>query len=292
MKENRVIWIFLIVTQFAFSQIRGVVKDSISGEPIPYVNIWVENETIGTTSETNGNFSLDIKEEKVLVFSALGYESKKLSSKNEIILLKPKVFELNEVVIEQPRFKEKIEIGDVNNPNYLPEPQTTPWILARKFEFNQIKDNSKFIKSLKFFTNSEVDNGVFRVRIFEVNAEGMPGMDLIDEDILVTVKKGKKKTIVDVSRFTIQIPENGIIVGFESLIIEQNKFEQEVHSQKPKKKFKVTNYSPHIMYFYNDFVEHYVYRSGKWLCFNKDYKEKLKTTKRIPIPAINLILTN
>ena len=86
MKENRVIWIFLIVTQFAFSQIRGVVKDSISGEPIPYVNIWVENETIGTTSETNGSFSLDIKEEKLLVFSALGYEIKKASSKTDLRL--------------------------------------------------------------------------------------------------------------------------------------------------------------------------------------------------------------
>ena len=86
---------FLVLFFISFSlsaQIRGVVKDSISGEPIPYVNIWVENETIGTTSETNGSFSLDIKEEKVLVFSALGYESKKLFSKNEIILLKPKVF--------------------------------------------------------------------------------------------------------------------------------------------------------------------------------------------------------
>ena len=56
MKDKRLIWIFLIVSQFTFSQIRGVVKDSITGEPIPFVNIWVENETIGTTSETNGSF--------------------------------------------------------------------------------------------------------------------------------------------------------------------------------------------------------------------------------------------
>ncbi|MFM7896193.1 MAG: carboxypeptidase-like regulatory domain-containing protein, partial [Flavobacterium sp.] len=108
MKEKRLIWIFLIVSQFAFSQIRGVVKDSISGEPIPFVNIWVENETIGTTSETNGSFSLDIKEDKVLVFSALGYEVKKASSKSEVFLLKSKVFELKEVIIEKPKFKKEI----------------------------------------------------------------------------------------------------------------------------------------------------------------------------------------
>ena len=108
MRDKKLIWIFLIVSQFAFSQIRGVVKDSISGEPIPFVNIWVENETIGTTSEVDGSFFLYLKEEKVLVFSALGYETKKSSSKTDLISLKPKVFELNEVVIEQPKFKKEI----------------------------------------------------------------------------------------------------------------------------------------------------------------------------------------
>ena len=111
MKDIRLIWIFLIVTQFAFSQIRGVVKDSISGEPIPFVNIWVENETVGTTSEANGSFSLDIKDEKVLIFSALGFETKKSSSKTDLILLKPKVFELNEVVISIPKKTKEIQIG-------------------------------------------------------------------------------------------------------------------------------------------------------------------------------------
>ena len=112
--------IFTYLISFSLSaQIKGVVKDSLSGEPIPYVNIWVENETIGTTSEENGSFSLDIKEEKVLVFSALGYESKKSSSKNEIILLKPKVFQLKEVVIEQPKFKKEIEIGNFIKPCLL-----------------------------------------------------------------------------------------------------------------------------------------------------------------------------
>ena len=91
--------LFFFITISLSAQIRGVVKDSISGEPIPYVNIWVENETIGTTSETNGSFSLDIKEEKLLVFSALGYEIKKVSSKTDLILLKPKVFELNEMEV-------------------------------------------------------------------------------------------------------------------------------------------------------------------------------------------------
>ncbi len=68
MREKILILIFFIVSQIAFSQIKGVVKDSISGERISYVNIWVENETIGTTSEADGSFSLDVKKKKNCFF--------------------------------------------------------------------------------------------------------------------------------------------------------------------------------------------------------------------------------
>ena len=78
MKDKRLIWLFLFVSQFAFTQIRGVVKDSISGEPIPFVNIWVENETIGTTSEADGTFFLQASKYKNIVISVLGYEIKTL----------------------------------------------------------------------------------------------------------------------------------------------------------------------------------------------------------------------
>jgi hypothetical protein len=112
MIDKRLIFILLIISQFTFSQIKGIVKDSISGEPIPYVNIWVENENIGTTSEEDGTFTINANEEKKLVFSALGYEEKEIISKTKTILLKPKFFQLNEIVIQQPKLAEEIEIGN------------------------------------------------------------------------------------------------------------------------------------------------------------------------------------
>jgi hypothetical protein len=49
----------------------------MSNKPIPYVNIWVENENIGTTSEENGSFSIHVEDQnKVLIFSALGLKPK------------------------------------------------------------------------------------------------------------------------------------------------------------------------------------------------------------------------
>jgi len=243
MKENRVIWIFLIVTQFAFSQIRGVVKDSISGEPIPYVNIWVENETIGTTSETNGSFSLDIKEEKLLVFSALGYEIKKASSKTDLILLKPKVFELNEVVIEQPKFKNEIEIGNYETSGFrigLGNINSAVF-----FKSNNEMLVHPFLKEVQFLTKSDLENAKIRINILSVNSDNSPGESLLDDEIIVNVKKGKNKNIVDLSSYRFKIPKEGFFISLEKLLIEENKYYSE-HTYKDNFGKKITRKSMSI----------------------------------------------
>jgi hypothetical protein len=58
-----------------YSQIKGIVLDE-SINPFLML-IWVENENIGTTSEENGSFSIHVEDQnKVLIFSALGFEKK------------------------------------------------------------------------------------------------------------------------------------------------------------------------------------------------------------------------
>ena len=130
------VFLFLFLTLSLSAQIRGVVKDSISGEPIPYVNIWVENETIGTTSELDGSFSLDIKEEKVLVFSALGFETKKISSKNQDFLLKSIAYEFKEVVVEQPKLSREIEVGKIKKSAGYHISGDLDWSNAKYFKYS------------------------------------------------------------------------------------------------------------------------------------------------------------
>mgnify|MGYP006143088113 FL=1 len=243
MKENRVIWIFLIVSQFAFSQIRGVVKDSISGEPIPFVNIWVENETVGTTSETNGSFSLDIKEEKMLVFSALGYEVKKASSKSEVILLKSKVFELKEVVIEQPKFKKEIEVGNYETSGFRIGLGNINSAVYFKPYDEMI--THPFLKEIKFLTKSDIENAKIRIKILSVNADNTPGESLIDDEIIVSVKKGKSKNTVDLTGYRFKIPLIGFFISFEKLLIEENKYYTE-HTYKDHQGNKITQKSMSI----------------------------------------------
>ena len=131
MKQS--IFLFLISLSLS-AQVKGVVKDSISGEPIPFVNIWVENENIGTTSEKNGSFKLDIKEEKVLIFSALGYETRMIkSTKVESVYLTQKVIQLEEIVLEIPKQTKEIEIGDAKKIHHKLLSGDKPWIYGNYF---------------------------------------------------------------------------------------------------------------------------------------------------------------
>lgn len=296
MRDKKLIWIFLIVSQFAFSQIRGVVKDSISGEPIPFVNIWVDNETVGTTSEVDGSFSLHVKEEKQLVFSALGYETKKSSSKSEIILLKPKVFELKEVVIEQPKFKKEIEVGNFNKPLGYHISGDLEFSNAKFFKYETSYEQTKFVKKIKITTRSKVNNAKFKIRIFSVNKEGSPEDDLLYEDIIVTVKKGKRKNEIDISNFKLVFPEEGLFIAYEVLKIESNKYFFEYTSNESEKLIKKIYYAPDFESNLVDEQNTYHYRFGKWIKLQRWHNNETglreKYNNKVFEPAINLILTN
>ena len=296
MKDKKLIWIFLIVSQFVFSQIRGVVKDSISGEPIPFVNIWVDNETVGTTSEVDGSFSLDVKEDKQLVFSALGYETKKSSSKSEIILLKPKVFELKEVVIEQPKFKKEIEVGNFNKPLGYHISGDLEFSNAKFFKYETSYEQTKFVKKIKITTRSKVNNAKFKIRIFSVNKEGSPEDDLLYEDIIVTVKKGKRKNEIDISNFKLVFPEEGLFIAYEVLKIESNKYFFEYTSNESEKLIKKIYYAPDFESNLVDEQNTYHYRFGKWIKLQRWHNNETglreKYNNKVFEPAINLILTN
>ncbi len=56
-------------------KVSGVVKGSDSDEGLPGVTIFVKGTTNGTTSDIDGQFSLNIKEDAILVFSFIGYKT-------------------------------------------------------------------------------------------------------------------------------------------------------------------------------------------------------------------------
>ncbi len=65
----------------AYSQkiIKGIVVDSATFQPLPYVSVQIKNKTAGTTTDLQGNFSLFATELDTLIFSLVGYQRFELS---------------------------------------------------------------------------------------------------------------------------------------------------------------------------------------------------------------------
>ena len=64
------------------TSVSGIVKDSITGEPLSYVSVLFKNSTIGAMTDDNGAFSLqNDKGYTTLVVSSMGYTEKEIQLK-------------------------------------------------------------------------------------------------------------------------------------------------------------------------------------------------------------------
>ena len=95
-----------------YSQINGTVSN-IKGEALPYVNIYLENSYVGTTSNANGNYQIDISKpgKYNLVFQFLGY---KTEIKNLKIRQLP--YQLNVVMYEENINLKEVVVNRQENP--------------------------------------------------------------------------------------------------------------------------------------------------------------------------------
>jgi len=82
--------------------ISGVVKDD-TGQPVPGVNVLVKGTTNGTSTDSDGKYSLSIPvKDALLVFSFIGYVNQEVSVSGRSIIditLAPDVMTLNEIVV-------------------------------------------------------------------------------------------------------------------------------------------------------------------------------------------------
>lgn len=127
------IMVVLPLSHFAQNTIQGIVYDSITKKPLPFVNIIIQNTNTGTTTDINGHFSLKLSNinKQSLLLSYVGYYPKKylINRDNKIqqIYLSPSVIGLGEVVISakyNPAHRivnQVIKHKDKNNPENLPQ---------------------------------------------------------------------------------------------------------------------------------------------------------------------------
>ena len=107
MKKLALILFFIHLSIVAISQvIKGTVSDKNTKSGIGYASVYINGTFIGTYTDEDGNFELDISKNPSMPISisAIGYFSVTLDdypvNKPVIVFLEPKLYELQEVVIK------------------------------------------------------------------------------------------------------------------------------------------------------------------------------------------------
>ncbi len=135
-KKNFFLFFALIFNYSSFFaqeyKIEGIVIDSVTNQTLPFVNIVYNKNKEGFISNIDGKFELENPNNvDFLQFSYLGYENKLLSkktienSKRIIVKLKPKAFDIDEVIVYAKEnsahriIKKVVENRDLNNPEKL-----------------------------------------------------------------------------------------------------------------------------------------------------------------------------
>lgn len=294
MKEKRLIILLYFIGFLGFAQTKGVVMDSLSGSAIPYVSVWVENENIGTTSEENGEFAINVSDKnKNLVFSALGFERKVVKvSESKIVSLSPSAVEIGEILISNNR-KEKTQIEIGKTKNRVAEAfDNGPKMDAKFFQYLPEYKKTSWIKKATITVDSKIDDAVIRIQLYNVDANGFPSDELIDKNYIVILKKGITKQEVDLTEFNLEMPETGVFVVFERLLIERNKITKTITDYNSNTTKTKISYAPLVLY--NAVEKEYLYSfsGGKWIRQTKEELNPYGKSKTIYEPSINLILTN
>ena len=281
------LWLFAL-PMITSAQTKGKIVDE-NNNPIPFANIWVENEAIGTTSEENGEFSITLKDSnKTLVFSAIGYETaKQKASQTSVVILKSIAYQINEVVIAKRFETKEKEVGNTNS--VISQAfDNGPRIDVKFFPYQTEYKKTKYIKQIVINTDSKIENAICKIHLFSVSPDGFPGEPLLEKDYIVTIKQGLKKTRLDITQFNLRMPKNGLFVGFEKLVIERNKFEKTTTDFNSNTSRTQITYFPLVLYNYIERNAMFTFSGGKWNKQNAAVNQKIMVYE----PAINLILTN
>ena len=232
-----ILFFILFPCSLAFGQhtIKGRILSRTGHEPIPYANIGIINSSVGTISNLDGSFSIEIPERFVndtLHCSALGFGKRaipikfiRLEKELDIYLLE-KITVLKSVTISAKKEKSRtFELGNRSFNGGVLETDTTYagrsislLIENREPNFQKELTFPVYLQkaSLRIFKNN-LNSFRFRVRLNDVDSLGMPGEDLLQQSIIMESTMRKGWLTFDLSHLNYQVTKP-FFITFEQLL--------------------------------------------------------------------------
>ncbi len=255
MKKNNCLSIvflfFLTLNNFIFSQnsnlsgnnkiqLKGIIKEEESNAPLPYVNIGILNKTVGTVSDSSGNYNLVFGKENLadtLQISLVGYFTKKmllnelLNADNKNIRLTKKITVLDEVVVTNKKTQSEI-LGKKITSKFMQvsifnDTTSVESVIGSEFGTKiKTKRRNAVLKNVNWYlTANNFKTIKFRVNIYSVKNE-LPDALLCNKEVFATIQNYKTGwNEIDLERYN--IPINGdFVITLQWIDGEKNKIEK------------------------------------------------------------------
>lgn len=274
-------------------QISGTIRDAKSGETIPYANVYLKNQTIGTTAFRDGSFSLKLDStfHDSIIFSIIGYEPKSLflpeaiKTKVVAINLEASQEELKEVQVV-PRKLKSYEVGLVK---WRASTGHGTWVDKPEARFipNEYQLSS-FVKSIAVYVRKQgIPEAPFRVNLLKVDRKtGGPGEPLVKRDFITkALEPGNEWVTIEFQQELIIFPTEGFFVVVQSLPIDSIQLEEYKERLPDLKEWEVKTSAPVFGYSFEPYADAArdnwsYYNEGRgWRAFWRDNYPKLDSVR-------------
>ncbi|MBD2756211.1 carboxypeptidase-like regulatory domain-containing protein [Spirosoma validum] len=209
--------------------------DAKSKLPLPYVNIGIIDQPVGTLSNADGTFSLSIPvsyQSDSLLFTSLGYSPQKISirslTENSLIFLQQRAIQLQEVRVVADKNVKVYDLGNKLSDNSFTCSDSASagaamaLLIDNKFPHFHRKLTTPYLlqKAAILIGTNTLSEFKLRLRLLEYDSlTGLPGQDLFDKNIIITSRLQREGWIdIDLSNYGIRIDQPRFFLAFEWIL--------------------------------------------------------------------------
>lgn len=222
-KQILIITLAIIISFTGYSQIAGKVIDETTGQPMPFVNVGLKGKGIGTVTNEQGDFVLNISDDNkkdTLKISHLGYRNIEITleqinnsanTENLVFEMELENYELKEFVI-QPKKVWKKQLGNEVKNNAVTFGFTTNNLGCEVgVEMKVPKNKRCFIDSIFFnIAKCRYDSILFRVNIYSIKND-LPDSNLLTKPLYIVYAQESGTMKLDVTSLHLETNDDFVV---------------------------------------------------------------------------------
>ena len=202
--------------------IQGRIIDALTKEPLPFVNVGVLKKELGTVSNEDGFFFLEVPDvfaKETLRFSMIGFDQRDfqvadleaiLLSNNTLVLAEQTTF-LEEVVLTAEKKWDTRVSGNATTSKLLITGFTSNQLGNEIALFVKVKKTPAYIEGIQFSVVENIYPEVrFRVNVYSSEYR-FPDENILKENIFVTLEQSEGIISVDLKEYDILVDDDVFI---------------------------------------------------------------------------------